>query len=374
MIRLLQRTALRKTRGAILAVGLGALTAAPALAAQQADKDPSRFELGDFKLENGQVIENGFLTYVTHGTLNEERNNAILVLPALMADHRRHDFLIGPGKALDPAKYFIIATDTLGNGRAISPSNSKTQPGPDFPQFSIRDMVDAQHKLVTQGLELDRLLAVIGVSMGGMQTYEWAARYPDMMTAAVPIVSMGRTTPWVTAIWESQRQAIMTDPAWAGGKYETPPEKGLRAAAAGLELWVRNWDWIDSQFKDKDNKDVVDWLDNEAADIAKQWDANDFIWQTRAEDLHDIAKGGNYAAALHRIAARTLLMPSTRDIFHPPADSRFAAKNIPNAKLVEIDSPLGHLVGTEASPKINAFINKEIAKFLHEVFTDRVKI
>ena len=96
----------------------------------------------------------------------------------------------------------IIATDTLGNGRAISPSNSETQPGMKFPQFSIRDMVNAQHQLVAEGLELDRLLAVVGLSMGGMQTYQWGASFPDEMAALIPIVSMGRTSPWVTAIWE----------------------------------------------------------------------------------------------------------------------------------------------------------------------------
>jgi homoserine O-acetyltransferase len=108
--------------GACLAIGLG-LGAGIGVGSARADTageaPHQRFELGDFRLENGQVIEKGFLTYVTHGSLNEERNNAILVLPALMGTHHRHDFLIGPGKALDPEKYFIIAADTLGNGRAV---------------------------------------------------------------------------------------------------------------------------------------------------------------------------------------------------------------------------------------------------------------
>lgn len=155
----------------------------------QAD-ETERFDLGDFELESGEVIEDAFLTYVTHGELNDARDNAILVLPSLMADHTRHDFLIGEGLALDPDEYFIIAANTLGNGHAISPSNSESQPGMEFPQFSIRDMVNAQHELIEEEFELDELFSVVGLSMGGMQAYEWAASYPDMMESIVPL------SPW----------------------------------------------------------------------------------------------------------------------------------------------------------------------------------
>lgn len=362
------RKMLNAALGACLAV---AMTAAAANADAPGAAPHQRFDLGDFRLESGQVIEKGFLTYVTHGTLNEQRNNAILVLPSLMGTHHRHDFLIGPGKALDPEKYFIIAADTLGNGRAISPSNSETQPGPKFPQFSIRDMVDAQHRLIAEGLELDRLLAVVGLSMGGMQAYQWAASFPDEVAAVIPIVSMARTSPWVTAIWESQRQAIMADAAWAGGNYTEQPEKGLRAAAASLETWVRHWDWMDKEFPD--NRKVVGWLNEQTAEAAKNWDANDFIYQTRAEDLHDIAKGGDYAEALARIEARALLMPGSHDLLHPPADSRFAARHIPKSTLVEIDSVQGHMASGSSQADID-FVNAAIARFLHEVSTDLVKI
>ncbi len=330
-----------------------------------------RFDLGDFRLESGQVIEKGFLTYVTHGSLNEERNNAILVLPSLMGTHHRHDFLIGPGKALDPEKYFIIAADTLGNGRAISPSNSETQPGMKFPQFSIRDMVNAQHRLVAEGLELDRLLAVVGLSMGGMQTYQWGVSFPMKWRHSSPSSPWDGPAPWVTAIWESQRQAIMADAAWAGGTYTEQPEKGLRAAAASLETWVRHWDWMDKEFPDNDQ--VIGWLNEQTAETAKLWDANNFIYQTRAEDLHDIAKGGDYAEALRGIEARTLLLPGTHDLLHPAADSRFAAKHIPKAVLVEINSDQGHMASGVSKTDID-FVNAAIARFLHEVFSDLVKI
>ena len=148
-----------------------------------------RFDFGDLELQSGQILEDGFLTYSTHGTLNTRRDNAILVLPSLMADHTRHDFLIGPGKAFDPERHFIITTNTLGNGRAISPSNSARQPGAAFPRFTIVDMVRAQHRLARDVFGIDQFLAVAGLSMGGMQTLQWAVAFPTAMKAIVPIIT-----------------------------------------------------------------------------------------------------------------------------------------------------------------------------------------
>jgi homoserine O-acetyltransferase len=163
----------------------------------------------------------------------------------------------------------------------------------------------------------------------------------------------------------------MADAAWAEGNYTEQPEKGLRAAAAALEIWVRHWDWMDKKFPD--NQQVIGWLDQQTAETVKLWDANNFIYQTRAEDLHDIAQGGDYAAALRKIEARTLLLPGKRDLLHPAADSRFVAKHIPKATLVEIDSDHGHM-GSGVSKTDIDFVNARISRFLHEVFSDLVKI
>ncbi len=357
----------RKGVGAA-ALGLGLLglvAGTPAALAQ----DVERFELGDFELESGEVIEGAFLTYVTHGELNEAGDNAILVLPSLMANHTRHDFLIGPGLALDPERYFIIAANTLGNGHAISPSNSETQPGFDFPQFSIRDMVNAQHQLVTEEFELDGLLAVVGLSMGGMQTYEWAASYPDFMEAIVPIITMGKTTAWVTAIWENHRRAIMADFDAAEGD-EPATDTGFRAAIGGLMVWARHWHWMDEEFAE-DNLGVLDWLAGLEDTLAAAWDPVNYVYQTRAEDLHDISEApgmtGDYEEALRSIEVPALLMPGTYDILHPVDDSRRAAELMPNATLVEIESPIGHLGGGGTLQEDVDLMNSEIGAFLEEV-------
>jgi homoserine acetyltransferase len=122
--------------------------------------------MGTLKLESEEVIQDFVLSYVTHGTLNTTKSNAILLATALGGNHHRLDFLIGPGRALDPSKYFIIATDAIGNGLTTSPSTSKTQPRMQFPKFTIRDMVRSQHQLVTEHFGITKLVTVIGASMG----------------------------------------------------------------------------------------------------------------------------------------------------------------------------------------------------------------
>src|SRR3954465_15695643 len=156
--------------------------------------------LGDFKLENGEIIKDFSISYVAHGVLNANKSNAILMVTAIGGNHHRIDYLIGPGRALDPAKYFIIATDAIGNGLPTSPSNSKTQPRMQFPRFNMRDMVSSQQRLVSEKLGIKRLVTVIGASMGGMQALQWAVSYPDMMESTVPIIPLGRTPAWTTGV------------------------------------------------------------------------------------------------------------------------------------------------------------------------------
>jgi len=145
---------------AVLAFLLAA--AVPAVAHGPNDPPHQSYAMGDLKLESGEVIRDFSISYVTHGTLNADRSNAILMVTAIGGNHHRIDYLIGPGRALDPAKYFIIATDAIGNGLTSSPSNSKAQPRTQFPRFNIRDMVTSQHRLVTEKLGIRHLVTVVG--------------------------------------------------------------------------------------------------------------------------------------------------------------------------------------------------------------------
>src|SRR6201996_6663429 len=207
------------------------------------------FSEGDLKLESGEAIKDFSISYVTHGTLNAKKSNAILMVTAISGNHHRLDFMIGPGKALDPDKYFIICTDAISNGLTTSPSNSKAQPRMSFPKFVIRDMVESQYRLLKEKLGIDHVVAVIGPSMGGMQTLQWGVSHPDFMDALVAMVPLTKTPAWNVAVLEASRKAIMEDPAWRGGNYDAPPEQGLRLWRDILNLASRTPDMYAAQFR-----------------------------------------------------------------------------------------------------------------------------
>src|SRR6185369_14798040 len=148
------------------------LAASPALAHTPAQPPHQLYKVGDLQLESGETIKDFAISYVTHGKLNEKKSNAILMVTAISGNHHRLDFLIGPGKALDTDKYFVICTDAIGNGLTTSPSSSTAQPRMKFPKFLIRDMVTSQKKLM-EHLGIDHVVAVVGPSMGGMQVLQW---------------------------------------------------------------------------------------------------------------------------------------------------------------------------------------------------------
>jgi pimeloyl-ACP methyl ester carboxylesterase len=174
-------------------------------------------DFGDFKLQNGAVIHDFRLGYRTLGKLNAERSNAIL-WPTWLGG-KSEDLLqfVGPGRVVDSNSYFVVLVDAIGNGISTSPSNSKSQPLMKFPQFTIRDMVEAQHRLVTDVLHLTHVHAVMGISMGGMQTFEWAAAYPDLMDEAIPMLGSPLSTAYDKLLWTAEIDAIELDPAWNHG-------------------------------------------------------------------------------------------------------------------------------------------------------------
>src|SRR5262249_16379861 len=151
--------------------------------------------------------------------------NAILMVTAISGNHHRLDFMIGPGKALDTNKYFIICTDAIANGLTTSPSNSAAQPRMQFPKFLIRDMVASQHRLLTEPLGIDQSVTVVGPSMGGMQVLQWGVSHPDFMDSLVALVPLAKSPAWTIAVLEATRKAIMLDPTWNQGNYTSPPEQ-----------------------------------------------------------------------------------------------------------------------------------------------------
>src|SRR5215813_14851830 len=174
-------------------------------------------QLGDFKLEGGEVIRDCRIGYRTFGKLNAAKSNAVLLPTWASGTTEQLKGNVGPSGLVDADKYYVILIDALGNGVSSSPSNSKLQPRMSFPKFTLADTVRTQYELVTKILRLNHLHAVMGVSMGGMQTFQWAVAYPDFMDLVIPIVGSPQLAPYDLLIWQAQLDAIMNDRGWNNG-------------------------------------------------------------------------------------------------------------------------------------------------------------
>lgn len=341
----------------------------PVLAHRPTDPQHQLYRMGDFKLESGDVIKDFAISYVTHGTLNAKKSNAILMVTAITGNHHRLDFLIGSGKALDTTKYFIIATDAIGNGFTTSPSNSKAQPRMQFPHFTIRDMVQSQYRLLTEHLGIKHVVTVIGPSMGGMQAIQWGVSYPEFMDSLVALVPLVRTPAW-TVLWlETTRKAIMMDPVWNNGNYTTVPEKGIRLWRDILNLMIaRTPTYYRYQFIN--GLDVLPWLKVQEDSMMKAFDPNDYIYQTWAYESHDISKtpgmNGDVIKALKAIKAKTLIMTGVNDLLNPEWEPLEFSQYIPDVRCVSINplSVTGHLSAGGGIPADVEFLNREVGFFL----------
>ena len=359
-------------RFTIVAIAVLLASAFPALAHGPNDPPHQLLPLGDFKLESGETLRDFSISYVTHGTLNADRSNAILVVTAIGGNHHRVDYLIGPGRALDPSRYFIIATDAIGNGLTTSPSNSKLQPRMQFPRFNIRDMVNSQQRLVSEKFGIRKLVSVVGASMGGMQALQWAVSYPDMMQSVVPIIPLARTPAWTTGVLEMLRQSIMTDPRWKGGNYAAsePPEQGMRLWAGWLSGVIVRTPVYQEELYPKGGEDELRYLKGVQDAGWKRMDATDWIYQSWAYDQHDVGTtrgfNGDYKRALGSIKARTLILAGSNDLLNPEYEAMQAARQIKDVRYVAINDqrPLGHLSGAGATAPENEVQNREIAALL----------
>ncbi|HYW63448.1 MAG TPA: alpha/beta fold hydrolase [Bradyrhizobium sp.] len=350
----------------------GLLLAWPATAHTPQQPPHQSYGEGDLKLESGEAIRDFAISYVTHGTLNAKKSNAILMVTAISGNHHRIDFMIGPGKALDPEKYFIICTDAIANGLTTSPSNSKAQPRMSFPKFTIRDMVESQYRLVREKFGIDHVVAVIGPSMGGMQVLQWGVSHPEFMDALVAMVPLAKTPAWTVAVLEASRKAIQNDAAWKDGNYEAPPEKGVRLWRDILSLLsARTPDMYQAQFKN--GMDVLPWMEAQETALLKAFDANDWIYQTWAYERHDIGTtagfNGDTAKALASIRAKTLILTGTKDLLNPEFEPLEAGKAIAGAtmKTISPGTVTGHAAAGGAIPADVEFLNRETGAFLDSV-------
>ena len=266
------------------------------------------FDLGDMALHSGNMLRQARLAYKTHGTLNRDKTNVILYPTQYGAQHNDVEWIIGPGRALDPTTHFIIVLDQLGNGLSSSPSNSAPpQDRMRFPTITILDNVTAQHRLVTEGFGIERVALVTGYSMGAEQTFQWAASYPAMVERIAPFCGTAKTTPHNVVFLEGVRAALTTDAAWAEGDYVEPPVRGLRALARVYAGWALSQPFYKRElYRAMDFASLDDFLmgfwerrylrrdANNLLSMLRTWKLNDLGATPGAGGSHRARVGGNH--------------------------------------------------------------------------------
>ena len=312
------------------------------IAQSQAEGAQQFAELGDFRLGSGSVIRDFRLGYRTLGKLNAEKSNAIL-WPSWLGG-KSQDLLqfVGPSNVVDSTRYFVILVDAIGDGVSSSPSNSTKQPLLKFPEFSIRDMVESEHRLATEVMHLSHLRAVMGLSMGGMQTFEWGVAYPDFMDLLIPIVGSPQSTSYDKLLWTAQIDAMELDPAWNHGDPTGPMDRSL-----GLVEEIGSMNLTSPAYRVAHTK--PDGLNELLAEIRNGAKGSggvvcDRIRQRQAIIALDIPGelGVNLEQAAAKLHAKLLVIVSPEDhLVNPEPAIQFAAAA--HAPVVKLDTPCGHL-------------------------------
>lgn len=309
------------------------------------------FDLGDFVLESGYTLRSARLGYKTHGTLSAAKDNAILVPHWYSATSATMELWIGEGRALDPMKYFIVVPGQFGGGFSSSPSNT---PPPfnqaAFPPVSIGDDVRAQHRLVTEHLGIGALQLVVGLSMGGQQTYEWAVRYPSMIKRAAPFAANARTPVHNTLLIDVHEALLKSDPAWNNGFYGEPNtvQQGLRQHALAFALMGMCPEFYRQEaWRSAGCSSLEDFKRGFLEGYFLPMDPNNLLCQAQKWRNADVSRhtNGDLGTALGRITARTIVTAVDTDMFFPVEDCRQDAALIPGAELRIIESVWGHLAG-----------------------------
>src|SRR5580693_8136085 len=309
-------------------------------AESKADKgERHEFVIANFKTESGVVLPQARVVYGTYGKLNAAKDNVVLLPSHYMADFHGYEWLIGADKALDPSKLFLVATELFGNGNSSSPSNTP-EPfhGPRFPVTTIRDNVEAVHRLLTEELKITHLRAIIGFSMGAQQAFQWAVSYPEFAGRIVATSGTAKTYPHGIVRLEGQIAALTADAAFEGGDYKTPPKKGLEAFGMVWAGWLYSQEWWRRELWRASRRPGTTFeqvMNGFHTSFAA--DANDYILQARTWQRHNVGTtpgfDGDVERALRSIEAPLLYMPSESDLYFPVGDARYEAPFIPGVTL-----------------------------------------
>jgi homoserine O-acetyltransferase len=314
-------------------------------------------ELGDFKLTSGEVIRDCRVGYRLFGKLNPEKSNAVIFPTWAGGTTEQLKSSIGPGRLVDSDKYFVIAVDALSNGVSSSPSNSKLQPRMSFPRFTLRDTVNTQYQLVTKILKLNHVKAVVGISMGGMQTFQWLLSYPDFMDQAVPIVGSPRLAAYDLLHWQSQVDAIMNHRDWNDGNYTVNPAREAEFEFGEILLTTP-----DHYNKQTSRQKILEELKKAREARGGGFDANDKIRQVEAMMSLDVTEpfGGSMEKAVAKVKAKVFVVVAKFDHVVTPGPAMEFAQLL-KAPVMVLEGDCGHLANSCESEKVNTAV-KEFLK------------
>jgi homoserine O-acetyltransferase len=317
-------------------------------------------------LERGGSLAEVQVAYRTWGDLAPAGDNAVLICHALTGSADADDWwggLLGPDRALDPRRDFVVSSNVLGScygttGPASPLPDGSGVYGPDFSAITVRDMVHLQARLLDE-LGVRRLKLVVGGSLGGMQVLEWALLYPERVEAIAPFAVSARHSAWCIALSEAQRQAIEADPSWQGGRYDpaAPPAAGLAAARAMAMCTYRSRASFEARFGRRQAEEgagfeVESYLRYQGRKLVERFDANSYVVLTRAMDSHDLGRGrGPIDQVLAGISQPALVVSIDSDVLYLPEEQRELVQHLPHGRLETISSPHGHdafLIETEA--------------------------
>jgi homoserine O-acetyltransferase len=328
------------------------------------------YELANYGLQRGTVLERATLAYQTYGELLPDRSNAILYPTSYGATHTDLEWLIGPERILDPRKYFIVIANQFSNGLSSSPSNL---PGPlaqRYDLFTHVDNVRAQRQMLADVFGIERLALVYGWSMGAQQAYHWGALFPDQVERIAAICGTAKTSIHNLVFLEGLRAALTADAAFNGESFTAKPERGLKAFGRVYAGWALSQAFYREKlyhalgYETLEDCLVRDW---EASFLKR--DAGNLLSMLETWKRSDISDndtyGGDIERALGSITADTLVMPSATDLYFTPADCAAEAGHIPKSVYLPIPSLWGHRAGNPAkNPADERFIARAVQELL----------
>jgi homoserine O-acetyltransferase len=332
--------------------------------------DHSVFDLGEFELQSGKIFPGMRLAYRTYGELNATRDNVVVLPTFYTGTHMRNEGYFGSGRAIDPARHFVVSVNMFGNGISSSPSNTPAPfGGADFPDVTLFDNVRAQHRLLTDELGVRRVALVTGWSMAGCQSFQWGAQYPGFVDAILPFCASAKTSEHNIVFLEGVKAALQADAVYADGRYSSPPVKGLKAFGRVYAGWAFSQTFYREQMYRLKGFDSAEALLQDWEEDHLNWDANDLLCKLSSWQRGDISANHLYhhdfPAALQAIEARTIVIVCDDDLYFRPEDNQIEIEHIRNGELRNYRSPWGHCVASPGnSPEFEHYLDQAISELL----------